>query len=29
VPLAKGFRLNVEGQYTDRLSTGVAVTYSY
>jgi hypothetical protein len=29
VPLAKGFRLNVEGQYSARLSAGAAVTYSY
>ena len=29
VPLAKGFRLNVEGQYAERLSGGAAVTYSY
>jgi hypothetical protein len=29
VPLAKGFRLNLEGQYSERLSAGAAVTYSY
>jgi hypothetical protein len=29
VPLAKGFRLNVEGQYSERVSAGAAVTYSY
>jgi hypothetical protein len=29
VPLAKGFRLNIEGQYAERLSAGAAVTYSY
>ena len=29
VPLAKGFHLNVEGQYSERFSVGVAVTYSY
>lgn len=29
VPLAKGFRLNLEGQYAERLSAGVAVTYVY
>jgi hypothetical protein len=29
VPLAKGFRLNAEGQYSDKLSAGAAVTYSY
>ena len=29
VPLAKGFRLNIEGQYSERLSAGAAVTYSY
>ena len=29
VPLAKGFHLNAEGQYSERFSVGVAVTYSY
>lgn len=29
VPLAKGFRLNLEGQYTERLSAGVAIIYLY
>ncbi len=29
VPLAKGFRLQIEGQYSSRLSAGTAVTYSY
>ena len=29
VPLAKGFHLNVEGQYSEKFSVGVAVTYSY
>jgi hypothetical protein len=29
VPLAKGFRLNLEGQYTERLSVGAAVLYVY
>jgi hypothetical protein len=29
VPLARGFRLNVEGKYTERLSVGAMVTYSY
>ncbi len=29
VPLAKGFHLNVEGQYSQRFSVGAAVTYSY
>ena len=29
VPLARGFHLNVEGQYSERLSVGAAVTYSY
>jgi hypothetical protein len=29
VPLGKGFRLNVEGQYSERLSAGAAVTYVY
>jgi hypothetical protein len=29
VPLAKGFRLNLEGQYTEKLSVGAAVLYVY
>ncbi|MCE5263553.1 MAG: hypothetical protein LLG97_08475 [Deltaproteobacteria bacterium] len=29
IPLAKGFRLNLEGQFRERLSTGLAVTYTY
>jgi hypothetical protein len=29
VPLAKGFRLNMEGQYAERLSVGAAVIYVY
>jgi hypothetical protein len=29
VPLAKGFRLNLEGQYTERLSAGAAILYVY
>ena len=29
VPLAKGFRLNLEGQYSERLSVGAAVIYVY
>jgi hypothetical protein len=29
VSLAKGFRLNIEGQYTERLSVGAAVLYLY
>jgi hypothetical protein len=29
VPLAKGFRLNLEGQFTERLSAGAAVIYVY
>jgi|GEM_PF-141632 hypothetical protein len=29
IPLAKGFRLNFEGQYSDRFSAGAAVTYTY
>ena len=29
VPLPKGFRLNLEGQYTERLSVGAAVLYVY
>ncbi|MDZ4163505.1 MAG: hypothetical protein U1C55_00090 [Smithellaceae bacterium] len=28
-PLARGFRLNLEGQYAERLSLGAAVTYTY
>ena len=29
IPLAKGFRLNVEGQYSERFSAGAAVSYIY
>ncbi|MHB1025064.1 MAG: hypothetical protein ACYC24_05060 [Desulfobacteria bacterium] len=29
VPLARGFRLVVEGRYSERFSVGTAVTYSY
>lgn len=29
IPLAKGFHLNVEGQYSERLSVGAAVSYTY
>jgi len=29
IPLLKGFRLNVEGQYAQRLSLGAAVVYAY
>jgi hypothetical protein len=29
VPLSRGFRLQIEGKYADRLSGGAAVTYSY
>jgi hypothetical protein len=29
IPLAKGFHLNVEGQYSERFSVGAAVTYAY
>jgi len=29
VPLAKGFRLNIEGQFADRFSIGSAITYVY
>ena len=29
IPLIKGFRLNVEGQYSDRFSAGAAITYTY
>ena len=29
LPLGKGFRMNVEGQYSERLSAGGAITYTY
>ena len=29
VPLARGFHMNVEGQYSQRFSVGAAITYSY
>ena len=29
VPLARGFHLNVEGQFSERFSVGAVVTYSY
>jgi len=29
IPLAKGFRLNIEGQYAEHFSIGTAVTYTY
>ena len=29
IPMVKGFRLNIEGQYTDRFSCGSAITYTY
>lgn len=29
IPLAKGFRLNIEGQYNGRFSIGSAITYVY
>lgn len=29
MPLGKGFQINIEGQYSERLSAGAAVTYSY
>jgi hypothetical protein len=29
LPLAKGFRLNIEGQYAEQFSLGTAVTYTY
>ncbi len=29
IPLAKGFHLNIEGQYSDRYSMGAAVSYKY
>ena len=29
IPLVKGFRLNIEGQYSDRFSAGAAMSYTY
>ncbi len=29
IPLTRGFHLNVEGQYSERLSVGAAVSYTY
>jgi hypothetical protein len=29
IPLGKGFHLNIEGQYSERLSLGAAVSYAY
>jgi hypothetical protein len=29
IPLIKGFRLNVEGQYSNRFSVGAAISYTY
>jgi hypothetical protein len=29
IPLAKGFHLNVEGQYSERFTVGAAVSYTY
>jgi len=29
IPLIKGFHLNIEGQFSDRFSTGAAVSYTY
>lgn len=29
LPLAKGFRMNIEGQYSERFSAGGAITYTY
>jgi hypothetical protein len=29
IPLLKGFQLNIEGQYSERLSAGVAISYTY
>jgi hypothetical protein len=29
IPLARGFRLNIEGQYSERFSLGTAVTFTY
>ncbi|MFA5324043.1 MAG: hypothetical protein WC373_15325 [Smithella sp.] len=29
IPLLKGFRLNIEGQFADRFSAGAAISYTY
>jgi hypothetical protein len=29
IPLIKGFRLNIEGQYSERFSAGAAISYTY
>jgi hypothetical protein len=29
IPLTKGFRLNIEGQYSERFSGGAAISYTY
>ena len=29
IPLAKGFHLNIEGQFSDRFSAGAAISYTY
>lgn len=29
IPLARGFRINIEGRYSERLSVGSAITYTY
>lgn len=29
IPITKGFRLNIEGRYAERLSAGAAISYSY
>ncbi len=29
IPLAKGFHLNIEGQYSERFSVGAAISYTY
>ena len=29
LPLGKGFRINAEGQYSERFSAGAAITYTY
>jgi len=29
IPLAKGFRINIEGKYAERLTLGAAVIYAY
>ena len=29
IPLFKGFHLNLEGRYAERLSAGAAISYTY